>query len=145
MLGNPAFQMAYAGGNPPVQGTELPRVVMNEVYARRIPPIGGMHQVDVWVELHNPLNGDTNLSENGAAKLEMWGAGGANPPYAIYRLAACALPAAGLDPSGLTPRTSTGGGPAMIAEWRNGPPYNPAPALPAPTVPYPLVGGAGWP
>src|SRR5262249_42429746 len=68
-----------------VFGTELPRLVLNEVYAewRRQEGEEGI-EVKLWVELHNPLFADDSLSDAGAARLK--GADGQNRPYGIYQL-----------------------------------------------------------
>jgi hypothetical protein len=69
-------------------GTELPRLVLNEIYMQQ----SGTGGADVWVELYNTLNRPTastptasGSSDWGAAKLEM-PASGTNTFYRIYRL-----------------------------------------------------------
>ncbi len=55
-----------------VFGTELPRVLLNEVYAEYSELPGTEppeFQVRVWAELHNPLSADPVLSDGGAAVL----------------------------------------------------------------------------
>jgi hypothetical protein len=77
-----------AGVNEWVFGTELPRVVLNEVYAEW-QPAGANRNVNVWVELLNPLATDPNhpKSDHGAAKLEMPPLTGApNSGYLIYQI-----------------------------------------------------------
>ncbi|HEX5271795.1 MAG TPA: hypothetical protein VFW33_14960, partial [Gemmataceae bacterium] len=65
-------------GNEWVFGTELPRVVINEVYAEylNVPGETGpgkratQYVVNVWAELYNPLRADATLSDAGAAALD---------------------------------------------------------------------------
>ena len=61
-----------------VFGTELPRVVVNEVYAEYVNAPGETgsgrratkYLVNVWAELYNPLRADATLSNGGAAPLD---------------------------------------------------------------------------
>ena len=65
-------------GDQWVFGTELPRVVLNEVYAEyvNVPGETGSgkratkYVVNVWAELYNPLRADPTLSHGGAAPLD---------------------------------------------------------------------------
>ena len=84
-----------------VFGTELPRLVVNEVYAEvaNDPADRGagvtraqrLYQVRFWVELHNPFSPDALLTENGTARLQV-PADGASPTYAAYQLVVAAGP-----------------------------------------------------
>jgi hypothetical protein len=84
-VGSPDFTALY--GNQWVFGTELPRLVINEAYAEYKvvtpgPPI--TYQVDVWAELHNPLNTDNAQADpnQGQAILQMQaGQPGSYPVY----------------------------------------------------------------
>jgi hypothetical protein len=82
----------YDPSNPAniVYGTEVPRVVINEAYVEGVPdkPVNPVNRnYGVWVELHNPFNVDSTLSDNGAAKLEMADSTpGANDRYGIYQV-----------------------------------------------------------
>ncbi len=87
-----------------VYGTELPRVLLNEVYVEyandpddlgllRKPPRANRLKANVWVELHNPMRDDPPLTapyRRGAAQLEMPPAGD-TAGYPIYRLAIAKL------------------------------------------------------
>ena len=96
-----------AGNKQWVFGTELPRLVVNEVYAEVAnnpadpgpgspkPKATLPFQVKFWVELHNPLFTDANLSDGGVARLQMPAAGDA-PPYAVHRLIVAASPPLGV-------------------------------------------------
>ncbi len=74
--GTPAFAAAYGGEW--VFGTELPRVLINEVYAEYLNAPGETgkkkratkYLVNVWVELHNPLRADPALRDGGSARLD---------------------------------------------------------------------------
>ena len=103
----------YSGPDGPqfVVGTELPRLVVNEVYAEAVddprdrgPAARARHpyQVHFWVELHNPLFADPDLSDGGAARLEV-PASAAGPGYPAYRLVLARSPAP-TSPPGLRPR-----------------------------------------
>ncbi len=87
-----------------VLGTELPRVVINEVYAeaandpadRTVPARASRpYQVNFWVELHNPLAADATLSDGGAARLQT-----PDGSYAAYRLVVAAAPCPALRRTG---------------------------------------------
>ncbi len=80
-----------------VYGTELPRLVVNEVYAEigndASDPLNGAqatkpYKVKFWVELHNPFRSDIfgNLSEGGAARLQTPGGD------AVYQLVVAGQP-----------------------------------------------------
>src|SRR5262249_20186880 len=69
-----------------VVGTELPRLVLNEVYAefsRPPTPDAQVVEMKIWVELHNPLHEDSGLYKNGAASLALLDPAG-RPLHGIY-------------------------------------------------------------
>lgn len=77
-----------------VYGTELPRLVLNEVLAEVAndpsdPLTGGLatlpYNVNFWIELHNPLKTDAALSYSGEARLQV-PVDGANPLYPVYKI-----------------------------------------------------------
>jgi hypothetical protein len=82
-----------------VYGTELPRALLNEVYAEYVnlpddpglkqqPPQATKLKGNVWVELHNPLQDDPPLDapyRKAEARLEVPAAGD-KPAYAAYRI-----------------------------------------------------------
>jgi hypothetical protein len=81
--------------NPPgsvgtewVYGTEMPKLLINEVAAYyQAPTMGATTNVFVWAELHNPLNTNTDPTlppqfDNNAVKLEMPG----TTTYGIYQV-----------------------------------------------------------
>jgi hypothetical protein len=102
-IGNPGFQAQYNGEW--VFGTELPRLVINEVYVEHGAAAAGQAtNVNVWVELYNPLREDpqlrldyfggnplfdTNIAgptpRGGVAKLQVR-ANGAAPGYSMYQV-----------------------------------------------------------
>jgi hypothetical protein len=66
-----------------VYGTELPRLVLNEVYAEldNNPTDTGLqnggtqattYNVNIWTELHNPLSTDSTLTDSGTARLAIY-------------------------------------------------------------------------
>ncbi|HZU36165.1 MAG TPA: hypothetical protein VFA18_09660 [Gemmataceae bacterium] len=93
---NPVFINAVPGldpvGNGNVYGTELPRVVINEVLAQiENDPNDAAGNVDFnvnfWVELLNPFSNDPTAEEGGTARLQIPAsggiAGGGKPCYQI--------------------------------------------------------------
>src|SRR5262249_43188101 len=71
-----------------VVGTELPRLVLSEVYAefsRPPTPYAQVAELKIWVELHNPLHEDASLYKAGAASLVLLDAAGA-PLHGIYQI-----------------------------------------------------------
>lgn len=76
--GDPNFTALYAAET--VFGTELPRVVLNEVLCERgaIVP-GSPTNLRMWIELYNPLN-------DGSAEYLMMPGNMANPEYSVYRV-----------------------------------------------------------
>jgi hypothetical protein len=88
-----------------VFGVELPKVVINEAYAEITndptdPGITGStgatkdYLVDLWAELHNPLNTDANLVHSGDARLHMYTTA-KTPGYPVYKLKVVSDPAMG--------------------------------------------------
>jgi hypothetical protein len=76
-----------------VFGTELPRVVVNEVYTQFDPPPDpgtDPTDVNVWIELFNPLKGSLPSVDPGlpwgTAKLRMPSGGPGSPAYSIYQV-----------------------------------------------------------
>lgn len=75
---DPNFTALY--GAETVFGTELPRVVVNEVLCERGPIVGGSPTtLKMWIELYNPLN-------DGSAEYLMMPGNMATPEYSVYRL-----------------------------------------------------------
>lgn len=76
-------------GTEYVFGTELPRVFVNEVLVQLKKPTqgpnSGKNTIDVWIELMNPFNQDTALSESGSARMQVT----ASTPYNAYQLYLC--------------------------------------------------------
>lgn len=97
---NTPFNWHPASPNEWVFGTELPRLVLNEIYAQREQTD---NHINVWAELLNPYSATTvgtlpNL--NGAATLQYANAATGAPPYKIDLLATTpALTAFLRDPS----------------------------------------------
>jgi hypothetical protein len=89
-----------------VYGTELSRVVVNEVYAEYVnvpddpglaqkPPVATKLKGNVWVELHNPFKDDPPLDaphRKAEARLEV-PASSAEPAYGVYRVVLARLTA----------------------------------------------------
>jgi hypothetical protein len=108
------FTTAYDAQHPTgdwVYGTELPRLVMNEVYVQhdnqKNDPGGNggtasrPYHVNVWVELHNPMDytpygpfGNPPITDTGAVDLEIGDPKGAH--YPVYQIL---LTSAGPDPN----------------------------------------------
>src|SRR5207302_11035600 len=80
LIGSPAFVKSVETSTQQwVFGVELPHVLINEAYAQySIEPNdkplqkGQNHttNVEVWVELYNPLSDDPTLPENGKVRLD---------------------------------------------------------------------------
>jgi hypothetical protein len=101
-LGSPNFLTDFpALGAEWVYGTELPKVVINEVYCEysndlteptlQLTPAqkyATFYNVDCWAELCNPFRADTTLRESGDARLGMFPTDPTNPTtgYPIYKL-----------------------------------------------------------
>ncbi len=76
-----ATKLGYTGKNQFVWGTELPRVLLNEVYGEYTlvsgnPDMGNaVFQVDLWAELYNPLSPDAEAADptKGVALLQVPG------------------------------------------------------------------------
>jgi hypothetical protein len=117
------FADATTGRQEWVYGTELPRVVLNEVYVEYTnapgdfglalkPPRATQLKGNVWVELHNPFQDDPPLTapyRTGAAQLEM-PAANAQPAYGIYRLILARLSADLRQPDNVRGEIPPGGG-----------------------------------
>ena len=94
-VGSPLFQESYAAEW--VYGTELPRLVLNEVYA----VAEDERRYRFWIELHNPLrehpsenmddNGTPYLIEHGLARLQIPDQG-ASQGWGAYQLQIAANP-----------------------------------------------------
>lgn len=126
-----------------VYGTELPRVVLNEVYAEHA-VTNAARSVSVWVELHNPFSRgpvenaalpEPTWSDNGAAKLFM-PAVGTEPAYGIFQIVLS------------RPNTNLRLPDNVLGDPGAGSPYVPplstwvpatGPALAAPAVPYTIA------
>jgi hypothetical protein len=137
-----------AGNSQWVFGVELPRLVVNEVYAEvendpadpgpsAVPPQATLpFLVNFWVELHNPFRADATLSDGAAARLQM-PASGALPSYAIYQLVIAQSPAAYLrQPDQVLGDPAAGQ--TLTAVWDTTPQPPPAPP-PGPGVDVNLV------
>jgi hypothetical protein len=99
------FSDSRTGRSEWVYGTELPRVLLNEVYVeyanspadrrlRQRPPAASRLKANVWVELHNPFQDDPPLTapyRRGAAQLEVPRTAD-QAAYGIYRLVLARLP-----------------------------------------------------
>jgi hypothetical protein len=120
-----------------VFGTELPRVVLNEIYAEVVndPNDPGLKQkvpgattalYKFWVELHNPFVPDPLRPDSGVARLQVPAAGG-EPAYAVYHLAIAGTQGSSLptveDPA------NPGKPDVMVSDFS-----------PEPTAPQPLAG-----
>lgn len=85
-----------------VFGTELPRLVLNEVYAQQ--ETAPQTRVNVWAELHNPFKttplGAVYPLDGGDAVLQLGNVAVANPPYKIeFHAASPAFTTAMRDPA----------------------------------------------
>lgn len=83
-----------------VYGTELPRVVLNEVYVQHDnqkndpgPRASLPYHVNVWVELHNPLDytpygpfGNPSITDTGVVELEIGNPAVAAQHYPVYQI-----------------------------------------------------------
>ncbi|HEV3256421.1 MAG TPA: hypothetical protein VG013_06020 [Gemmataceae bacterium] len=78
----PAVATLDPSGKGWVFGTELPRAVVNEAYVeytndptdpglKAAPKKATMYDMNVYLELHNPFSTDKNLTNSGAAQLEV--------------------------------------------------------------------------
>jgi hypothetical protein len=117
---------ARTGRKEVVYGTELPRVVLNEVYAEYTndpgdpglldrPPQARRFKGNVWVELYNPFRDDPPLTaphRAGAARLEVPATAG-QPAYAPYRLILAWLRTDLRQPDNVRGEIPPGGGPVL--------------------------------
>ncbi|MCC6419247.1 MAG: hypothetical protein IT429_13510 [Gemmataceae bacterium] len=152
------FADARTGGHERVYGTELPRVVLNEVYAEYAndptdappdtkEPVATRLKGNVWVELYNAFQDDPPLTaphRAGAAQLEMPAAGGL-PGYGIYRLILARLTGDIRQPDNARGEIPRGGGQILGVLTSFGPaPTSPPPAVDSRVIHPAAPGAAGY-